>query len=374
MPKILYLVTEDWFFVSHFLPMARTARRAGFDVVVAARVGGKADRITAEGFRLIPVDFRRERLGLIEGLRTIIGTFRIVRAEKPDIVHCIALRSVVLGGLAAKLAGVRALVLAPTGLGYLWTVDSIFTRFLRMIVRRVVGSWLRGPRTRYLFENRDDPREFRLDPDDPRVLIIGGSGVVPEDFPMAPEPPFPPVKVAVVSRMIEPKGIAAAVEAARRARAGGAPVELDLYGNPDPANRQSIAESTLRRWSAEPGIRWRGYTADAAGVWRDHHIALFLSYYREGVPRTIVEAAAAGRPIVTTDITGCRDVVRNGREGFLVAPGDSDAAARAIMTLANDAGLRVRMGTAANARFHEGFTQSAVTGAVDRLYRSLVAA
>ena len=160
----------------------------------------------------------------------------------------------------------------------------------------------------------------------------------------------------------------------RRCAAHGPPVhkvELDLYGEPDVENPQAIPQETLRQWSQEPGIRWHGRTENVAQVWRDHHIALFLSKYREGMPRTIIEAAAAGRPIVTTDIPGNRDLVRDGREGFLVEPGDVDAAASAIVRLAGDEALRRRMGRDANIRFHEGFTESAVTEVVAGLYRSL---
>jgi glycosyltransferase involved in cell wall biosynthesis len=374
MPKILYLVTEDWFFVSHFMPMARTARSLGFDVAIATRLGEKSDRLAAEGFRAIPLNSRRGSSGLLEAVRSAVRSYRVVRAEKPDIVHCIALRPVVLGGIAARLAGARRLVLAPTGLGHLWTVDGSTVGLLRVIVRRVVGSWLNGRSTRYLFENRDDPREFGLDPNGDNVFIVGGAGVAPEDFPYVPEPPAPPVKLAVVARMIAPKGIADAVEAVRQARASGAPVELDLFGEPDPANPLSIPLDVLRAWGREPGIRWHGRTDDVARVWREHHIALFLSTYREGLPRTIIEAAAAGRPIIACAIPGCRDLIRDGQEGILIAPGDTAGAAGAIVRLAADAALRQDIGRNANRRFLDGFTESAVTGVVARLYGTLAIA
>lgn len=371
--KILYLATEDWFFASHFLPMARAAQEAGLEVIVAARVRNHAGRLAAEGLRVMSLDIERRSLGAVEGLRSIIRMYRIMRAERPDIVHCIALRPVVLGGLAARSAGAGALVLAPTGLGQLWTEGGVLVRLVRWVVRLTV-AWLRGPRTRFLFENRDDPREFGLDPTAPEVMIVGGAGVDPAEFAAQPEPAFPPVKVAVVSRMIAAKGIADAVEAVRRARALGAAVELHLFGAPDPSNRDAISEKVLRQWSSEPGIAWHGRTDDVAGVWREHHIALLLSYYREGLPRSLLEAAAAGRPIITTDAAGCRELVRDGREGILVPPRDIEAAARALVCLADDAELRQRLGAAATARVREGFTEDAVRQAVGGLYRSLLIA
>jgi glycosyltransferase involved in cell wall biosynthesis len=371
MTKILYFVTEDWFFVSHFLPMARAARAAGMEVVVAARVSGRAGRLATEGVRVIPLDVERKSLGLLEGLRNVVAAYRIVRAERPDIVHCIALRPIVLGGLAARAAGAGALVLAPTGLGNLWVQQGFVPRLVRRIIVFVTAR-LRGPRTRFLFENRDDPREFHLDPDYEEVTIVGGAGVDPAEFPVTPEPPSPPVKVAVVSRMIAAKGIADAVGAVRRARAAGAALELHLFGEPDPSNRDSIPVATLQQWSTEGGITWHGRTNDVARVWRDHHIALLLSYYREGLPRTLLEAAAAGRPILTTDSAGCRELVRDGTEGILVPPRDVDAAGRALMQLASDVALRTRLGNAARARILEHYTEDAVGRAVGALYRSLL--
>jgi glycosyltransferase involved in cell wall biosynthesis len=370
MPKILYLVTEDWFFVSHFLPMAQAARDCGLQVAVATRVRGDGERLKAEGFSVIAVEGRRGSFNPFRSLRDFFQALKIVRAERADIVHCIALRSVVIGGLAARLADTGALVVAPTGLGHLWIEDGMAVRFARTLVRAIVGSWLRGPRTRYLFENRDDPREFGLDPDGADITIVGGAGVDPEKFPRSEAPPAPPLKVAVVARMIQPKGIVEAVEAVRRARAAGAPIELHLFGDPDPDNPRSIPRTTLAQWSKEPGIAWHGHAADVARVWREHHVAMLLSY-REGLPRSLVEAAAASRPIVATDVAGCREVVRDGQEGILVPLGDIDAAARALTTLAADPDLRYRLGAAANARFHERFTAEAVRQKVRNLYLSL---
>jgi glycosyltransferase involved in cell wall biosynthesis len=373
MPKILYLITEDWFFVSHFLPMARAARDCGFDVAVATRVRADGERLKAEGISVIPIESERGSASVLTGLRDVFQLLKIVRRERADIVHCIALRPVVIGGIVAKLAGSGMLVLAPTGLGHLWIERGFAVRLARRFVGVIVGAWLRGARSRYLFENRDDPREFGLDPDGADVTIVGGAGVDPANFPPSAEPAVPPVRVAVVSRIIRPKGIVEAVEAVRRARAAGASVELHLFGDPDPANRRSIAQATVAQWAKEPGVTWHGRVSDVARVWREHHIAMLLSY-REGLPRSLVEAAAAGRPIVATDVAGCREVVRDGEEGLLVPLGDSDAAARALIRLAADPALRRRMGAAANVRFRERFTAEAVRQTVGNLYRTLVPA
>jgi len=346
--------------------MARTAKAEGFEVAVATRVRSHAPQIEAEGFRVVPLENERRSLGLMEALRGFFRIAQIVRAERPDIVHCIALRMVAIGGLAARAGGAKRLVLAPTGLGLLWSEESAFNRFARAVLRFVVGRWLRGKNTHYLFENTDDPREFGLE-NSPAVTIVPGAGVAPEEFQPSVDPPAP-LKVAVVARMIEAKGIGDAVDAVRRARALGAPVELDLYGAPDPSNRRSCSEAELRKWSEEPGIRWHGPTRDVAEVWRTHHVAMLLTWYREGVPRSLIEAAASGRPIVTTDSPGCRDLVRDRHEGILVPLRDTEAAARALAELAEDADLRARLGSAAHARFAALFTEAAVRHAVGTVY------
>jgi glycosyltransferase involved in cell wall biosynthesis len=370
MPKILYLVTEDWFFASHFLPMAQVAQECRYEVTVATRVSQDRARLEAEGFFLIAMESSRGSFSPLVIVRDFIQLFNAVRAERADVVQCISLRPIVIGGLAAKIAGAKNLILAPTGLGHLWLDRGIFARIARWVVRAEIGSWLRGPLTRYLFENRDDPSEFGLDPDGADVTIVGGSGVDPGSILFAAEPAAPPVKVGVVSRMIEFKGVGESVEAVRRARAEGAAIELHLFGEPDPANPRSIARATLQRWADEPGITWHGHAADVAEVWRNHHIAMLLSY-REGLPRSLVEAAAAGRPIVTTDVPGCREVVRDDKEGLLVPLGDIEAAKRALMLLANDPALRSRLGAAARARFEQRFTAEAVKETVRKLYQSL---
>ena len=269
MAKILYLVTEDWFFCQHFLPIARAARLAGCEVVVATRLRAHRLPIEAEGFRTIALESERGSLAPLEALRTLGRASRIIATERPDIVHCIALRMVVLGGIAAKLAGAKRLVLALTGLGHLWIENGPIERAARTMARQIIGQSLKGSRTHYLFENPDDPGEFGLDVGDPDVTVVGGAGVRPADFPMVPEPPAPPVKIAIVARMLEPKGIAEAVTAVRQARAGGVDVEIDLFGAPDPSNRRSLSEAQLRAWSADPWIRWQGPSADVAGVWRE---------------------------------------------------------------------------------------------------------
>lgn len=370
MAKILYLVSEDWFFCSHFLPMARAAKAMGLAVSVGTRLRQDGGRIEAEGFQPVSIEAERGSLGPLEILRGAWRMAQAIRAEQPDIVHCISIRTVLIGGLVAKLLGVPRIVLAPTGLGHVWIDDGLKARLVRGVTRFVVGKLLRGARTHFLFENADDPREFGLDPHGSEVTLVGGAGVDPTAFALLPEPAGP-VKVAVVARMLKPKGIAESVAAVQMARAGGAAIELHLFGGLDPSNPTGLNDADMALLTAQPGVVWHGRSEDVAAVWRDHHICLLLSY-REGLPRSLVEAAACGRPIVASDVTGCREVVEDGVNGLLVPLNDAGKVAQALAQLAGDPALRAAMGAAGRARFEARFTESAVQDTVRGLYVRLI--
>jgi glycosyltransferase involved in cell wall biosynthesis len=184
-------------------------------------------------------------------------------------------------------------------------------------------------------------------------------------------PALPPLKIAIVARMLWSKGIDIAVEAARRARAEGAAVELSLYGEPDATNPKAFSRETLEAWSREPGIAWHGRTDDAAAVWRAHHVCCLPSRGGEGLPRTLLEGASCGRAILTSDVPGCRALVRDGIEGILVPPNDAEALAHAMVALARDAERVERFGEAARRRVLAGFTERHVIDEVAALYREI---
>ncbi|MCG7393523.1 glycosyltransferase family 4 protein [Microvirga sp. ACRRW] len=369
--KLVFVVTEDWFFVSHFLPMARAARELGLDVAVVTRVQAHREAIEATGARVIPLQVERRSINPMTAGYAAGQLAAILKGEKADIVHCIALKSILVGGFAATLAGIDRRVYALTGLGFLGARTDSVARLSKRAVRLLVRGLQTG-RTRYLFENTDDPKLLGLDPEAANVTIVGGAGIDPKALKPAPLPAQPPLKVAIVARMLWSKGIDLAVEAVRMARAKGAAIELSLYGAPDPSNPKAIPEDTLKGWASEPGISWHGATRDIAAVWRDHHVACLPSRGGEGLPRTLLEAAACGRAIVTADVPGCRTLVRDGVEGLLVPPNDAAALGDALLSLANEHERVARMGEAARARVLDGFTERDVMNDVKRLYASML--
>ena len=372
MRRLAFVVTEDWFFASHFLPMARAAVAMGLSVAVVTRVREHRAAIEATGARVVALEAERSSLNPMAAGYAAGQLAAILKALNPDIVHCIALRGILVGGTAAAMAGIPARVYALTGLGLIGARGDAAGRLARTALRHLIRGPLASKRTRFLFENPDDAAALGLDPADTAVTIVGGAGVDPNAFVPAPLPVQPPLKVAIVARMLWSKGIDVAVEAVRLARAQGAAVELALHGAPDASNRRAIPEATLRDWSRD-GVAWLGPTRDAAAAFASAHVGCLPSRGGEGLPRTLLEAAACGRALVTTDVPGCRALVRDGVEGLVVPPDDAPALAAALVRLARDPALVAGLGAAARRRVVEdGFSEAAVAATVSSLYRELL--
>ncbi len=372
MKRLVFVVTEDWFFASHFLPMARAAVAMGLSVAVVTRVRAHRAVIEATGARVVELEAERSSLNPMAAGYAAGQLAATLKGLKADIVHCIALRSILVGGTAAAMAGISGRVYALTGLGLIGARADVAGRMGRLALRQLIRGPLASKQTRFLFENPDDAQALGLDPADTAVTIVGGAGIDPAQFSPGPQPPSPPLRVAIVARMLWSKGIDTAVEAARLARAEGTAVELSLYGAPDSSNRRAIPEDTLRSWSRD-GVTWHGPTRDVSAVWAEHHVGCLPSRGGEGLPRTLLEAASCGRALLTTDVPGCRTLVRDGIEGVLVPPDDARSLAAAMVRLAADPLLVARMGEAARRRVVEGgFTEDAVMQAVSGLYADLL--
>lgn len=367
--KLAFIVTEDWFFASHFLPMIAAASAAGFEPVVITRVRDHAGIIEAAGARVIAFEADRRSLDPIAVAMSVKRLADILRRERIGHVHLIALRSILIGGAAASLAGIRKRVFAVTGGGILTARKDRLGRFSARSIVCLIRKALETSETQYLFENPDDPVSFGLTPGDARVTIVGGAGIDPDHFRPMPMPEIPPLKVAIVARMVWSKGIDLAVEAVTRARARGGEIELSLFGAPDAQNPKSIPESTLQSWSAREGIVWHGVATDVRTVWNVNHVACLPSRGGEGLPRTLLEAAACGRALLTTDVPGCRSFVRDRVDGLVVAPDDVTALEDALVSLWLDPDRVRSYGVSARDRVERGFTEKDVAAATTALYR-----
>lgn len=342
--KILFLGTDDMAFWLHRLPLARAAKAAGYEVVVASKVSAYGERIRREGYLLLPLPWKRGSFNPARELLMIARIIRLYRSQRPDIVHHVAAKSIIYGSLAARICGVPAVVNALTGLGFVFVSRSWKARLLKPLVRLAFKFTFSTPGSRTVFENPEDRRLFveqgLLRPE--RSLVIRGSGVDLERFPPRPEPAGAPV-VILACRMLWDKGVGEFVEAARLLAEAGVKARLVLVGKGDPENPASVPESRLAAWAEEGVIEWWGRREDMPQVFAASHIVCLPSY-REGLSVTLMEGAASARPLVAADVPGCRDIVRHEETGLLVPPRDGRALAAALRRLIEDAGLRARLG------------------------------
>ena len=368
--KLLFLVTEDYYFISHRLPLAVAAKAEGYDVCVVTRVREGADRIRSAGLRLIPFENARTSLNPFTELWTLSQLIRLYRRERPDIVHHVAMKPVLYGSIAARLAGNPQVVNALAGMGWLFTSDGGATRWLTPIVRWVLGHLLRKGIT--LVQNPDDAHLLaQVGVPESRIRRIAGSGVDLQQFRVQAAPAGPPV-VVLHARLLWDKGVGEFVAAARRLRQRGIVARFLLAGEPDPLNPASIPTDQLARWAKDGLVEPLGWIADMPALLARCHIVCLPSY-REGLPKSLVEAAAAGRAIVTTDVPGCRAVVRHGDNGLLVPPRNAEALAEAIGRLIESAELRQQMGTRGRLRAEQEFGLDAVIQQTLALYAEAAA-
>jgi glycosyltransferase involved in cell wall biosynthesis len=370
----MFLVTEDWYFWAHRLPQARAARDAGFHVSVATRVDRHADLIRAEGFGLHALGWRRGSLNPMGAIAAVFEIAALYRRERPDIVHHVSQKPIILGSVAARSVGVRHVVNAFTGLGFLFVTDSPRTRTVRAILLPVLRAVTGGDGVRFLVENPDDAAILsrRGVGSGDRIQLIRGSGVDLDRYAALPEPDGP-ITIGCATRMLRIKGVEDLVAAFRLLRDRDPAAQLLLAGAPDPENPAAVPEAMLRAWAAEPGIAWLGHVSDIREVWARAHVAVLASRGGEGIPMSLMEAAACGRPMVATDVAGCREIVRNDETGLLTPPGDIPALAVALERMVRQPALRARCGLAARRYVASGLDAATVGREIVAVYRKLLA-
>jgi glycosyltransferase involved in cell wall biosynthesis len=370
-PRILYVAPEDWYFLSHCLTMAHAARASGFEIHVATNVTGDAASIRAQDFTLHALRFKRRNLSALRTLRTVLALRRLYRTVDPAIVHHVTLRLTLLGLVASFGFGFGA-VHAIGGLARRFIAPRT-KRLLRRASRVVLRRGLNRRRAMALVqspEDRDVLTGFGVDPQ--HVALIPGSGIDADRFRPIPEPDGP-VTVAFAGRMIGDKGVRTLVQAQRILYDSGINTELLLAGTPDPAEPSSIPQIEVAGWGSEPGITWLGHVDDIAMVWRRAHVAVLPARCGDGVPKSLLEAAAFGRPLIATDLPGSREIVIHEKTGLLVPMDDPGALAAAILRLVRSPAQRVRYGVAARRLVDERFAADLVGQATVALYRGLLA-
>ncbi|MDQ7035076.1 MAG: glycosyltransferase family 4 protein [Anaerolineae bacterium] len=372
MTRILYNVNIPRFFVSHRLPLALAACDAGYDVHVTTSDTDTENvaKIIDSGLPYHPLPLAQHGINPFSEVKTLQAMLALYRQLQPDIVHHVSIKPVLYGGIAARLSGIRAVVGAMSGLGYVFVDDTKKARLIRQIVRPLLKVALGHCNTAMIFQNEDDLARFvamgLIAPD--KAVLIRGSGVDVTYFVPTPEANGLPV-VLFAGRLMWQKGLGMFAEAARRLRHKA---RFVIVGYAEATSPDTVSQTQLEDWSQEGILEWWGKRDDMPQVFAQSHIVCLPSTYGEGVPKVLIEAAACARPIVTTDTPGCRDIVHDGENGLLVAPHDRDALLSALEQLIDNAQLRQQMGSNGRVIAERDFSLAYVVGETLALYERLL--
>jgi glycosyltransferase involved in cell wall biosynthesis len=341
---LLLVVNDAGFFLSHRMPLALAAREQGYQVAVATPLGDGVEQIKAEGFLHFPVSLSRSGANPIAEIQTIWDLYKLYRTLQPALVHHVTIKPVLYGTLAARLARVPAVVNAISGLGFVFLARGWFSSFVRIAVLSSYRWLFSRERLWVIVQNKDDYHYLLSEGClcQEKIELIRGSGVDLTQFRMTPESGQIPL-VVLPARMLWDKGVGEFVEAAQQLHRMGVKARFVLVGGIDPSNPKSVPARKLADWARECDVEWWGNRQDMSAIYSQANI-ICLPSYREGLPKVLLEAAASGRAIVTTDVPGCREVVVEGENGLLVPARQSRSLAEALRQLINQPEVRHRMG------------------------------
>lgn len=374
--RLLFVVNVDWFFLSHRLPIAKQAMAEGYEVHIATTLTHGREELERHGLVIHPIQLQRGSSGPVAAVRAFRDIFAVIRRARPDIVHLVTIQPVLLGGIAARLARVPAMVAAISGLGFVFLAKGWRAAIRRQAICLLYRLALGHPNSKVIFQNKSDLQTMSqlAGLADASAVLIRGSGVSLDAFQPSPLPEEPPV-VMLAARLLSDKGVREFVAAARtlrsRAPANAAIARFVLVGSADPDNPASLQPAELARWKDEGAVEIWGQQNDMPSVLRQATVVVLPSY-REGLPKVLIEAAAAGRAVVTTDVPGCRDAITPGVTGLLVPPKDAMALADAIQALLKDRARCASMGVAGRALAEQAFDVNSVVAQHLAVYRGLM--
>ncbi len=370
--KISFFANTDWYLYNFRRDLALALREQGNEVILISPAGEYSSRLQALGFRWIDFPLSRRGMNPLTELRSMTRLIRLYRLETPDLVHHFTIKCVLYGSLAARRARIRAVVNSITGLGYIFLPGGLLKKILRFFVRIWYRMVLRG--SQVIFENDEDRQAFLqygfIQPADGH--LIPGVGVDTRRYAPSAFPSGPPV-VLLAARLLWDKGIAEFIEAMRLLHRTGVPARFVLAGRTDTGNPASIPEAQIKAWAEEGLVEWWGWIEDMAATLAKVSIVCLPSYYREGLPTALVEAAACGRPVVTTDWPGCRDAVRDGISGYLVRERDAVSLSEALKKLIVSPGLCSKMGAAGRQLVEEKYSAEKVLTQITSVYQESLA-
>ena len=343
--KLFIVVNQDWFFLSHRLPIGMAAKEAGYDVTIVSEDTGVSDKIREAGLKTINLPINKAGTNIKDEIKTFFFLYKLFRREKPDIVHLVGLKTMLWGSLACRLAGVKAMVSAVCGLGVLFDEEHAHS-FMNRSILKVLRLTHKKKRLAVIFQNNDDKAIFlnaKIMKEE-QCAFTNGSGINLQNYDYTPEPANGLIKIIFTARMVENKGTLILIDAAKKLEAEyKGKVQFLLCGGLD-TNPNGITKEMLESRCDGEYIQWLGHRKDVLELLKQSHIMAFPSWYREGLPKSVIEAEAIGRPVVTTDSVGCRDTVIDGKNGYMIPIKDSDALAMALKKLIDNPELRQTMG------------------------------
>ena len=370
--KLFIIVNVDWFFLSHRLPVALAAQKAGWDVTIVTADTGKLKDIEAKGLKTINLPMSRSGMNIKEELGTMWFLYNLYKCERPDVLHHVGMKTILWGTLAAKFAKVNGVVNAVSGLGGFFAEDN------KSLLAKVMPKVLKFSHNRknllVIFQNQEDRAMYVKKGiiDDSQARFIKGSGVNLQEFCYTPEPTECKVKIILTARMIVEKGVFLLTEAAEKLRKEYEDkAEFWLVGGIDD-HPGAITKEQLDAVCDGKYIKWLGYRTDVKELLQQSHIVAFPSYYMEGLPKSLIEACAIGRPIITTQSIGCKDTVDDGVNGFLIAPKEVEPLVEKLRLLIDDAALRQKMGKAAREKAEKEFSLDVVIEKHLKIYQELL--
>ncbi len=371
--KLLFVVNVDWFFLSHRLPIALEAMRQGYEVHIAAGITDRLAEMQAHGLHVHPLDISRSKTGPSEALQVAGQIWRVYKTVQPDVVHLVTIKPVLMGGILARLAGVPAVVAAVSGLGFVFLETGLFAALRRKLVGVLYRASFGHRNLKVIFQNAQDKATLvqLAGLSETKTELIRGSGVDVSQFTAGPLPGGAPV-VMLAARLLADKGVREFVQAARLLKTAGSTARFCLVGTADLHNPASLTQPELDAFQKESIVELWGHRTDMAATLAAAHIVVLPSY-REGLPKVLIEAAACGRAVVTTDVPGCRDAIEPGVTGVLVPARDAQALSQAIAALLSDPQRCHAMGQAGRALAEQAFDIQQVVAQHLRIYAGLIA-
>lgn len=369
--RLLMVINVDWFFLSHRLQVALGALSAGHEVHIATSLSQGRGQLEAYGFIVHPLEVDRSDAGPIGLIKLFCSLLRLFWVLRPDVLHLVTIKPVLIGGAAARFSPVGGVVYAVSGLGHVFLAEGMFGKLRRKIAVALYRFVLGARNIRIIFQNPEDCREIEsvtnLRKD--QAVLIPGSGVDLSAYPYSPMREGEAV-VLMASRLLTTKGVREYVAAAQQLRTSGVRSQFLLVGDPDPANPASIDVLELEVWRQQLDVKLLGHRTDIAALMSQAHIVVLPSY-REGFPKVLIEAAACGRAVITTDVPGCRDAIENGVTGMLVPVKDVQSLAEAMKELIENRSLSSAMGQAGRRRAEKLFDINSVVNKHLEVYRAL---